>query len=272
MIPAIINNPVAVFERGQQFWTTSIDIADKFGKRHDHVLASIEKLMHSLQKDVPYFREMYKPDSYGREQRMYEITRDGFSLLVMGFTGKKALLWKVKYIEAFNHLERQLYKRASPHWQQLRERGKAVRLEATDAIQELVEYAKSQGSTNAEKYYMLITNMEYKALFYIASVSPKPANIRDMLNELQLSNLATAEGIISRVIRKYIAAMLHYKEIYKLCKEEIEKFVGLIGVTTIPAQESMLGHNSRHMVEGEGQEAATSCPEPESSKNQPSGM
>lgn len=44
------------------------------------------------------------PDSYGRPQRAYLMNRDGFSLLVMGFTGKSALEWKLKYIEAFNRM------------------------------------------------------------------------------------------------------------------------------------------------------------------------
>jgi Rha family phage regulatory protein len=240
---------VLVFEKSQQFWTTSTDIANNFDKEHKHVLDKIEKLSESLQKDAPYFRPMFYTDTYGREQRMYEISRDGFSLLVMGFTGKKALCWKLKYIEAFNLLERQLHKRASPEWQQVRQQGKVMHLQATDAIQELVAYAKNQGSKNAEKYYITITRMEYKALFYIASVSPKPENIRDMLNELQLSNLATAEGIISKVIRTSIQNGLHYKDVYRLCKEKIEEFVELIGITTIPAAESMLGHNSMHMIE-----------------------
>jgi Rha family phage regulatory protein len=265
------SNTVTMFEKSQQFWTTSMDIAENFNRRHDNVIQAINKIEKFLNKDALFFKEMFYTDTYGREQRMYEISRDGFSLLVMGFTGKKALCWKLKYIEAFNLLERQLHRRASPEWQQVRQQGKVLRLQATDAIQELVAHAKNQGSKNAEKYYMLITRMEYKALFYIASVSPKPESIRDMLNELQLSNLATAEGIISKVIRNSIQDALYYKDIYKLCKVKIEDFVGLVGITTIPAAESMLGHNSKHMLEFDGQEAATSHPKPESYKNQPDG-
>lgn len=54
-----------------------------------------------------FFESTY-PDSYGRQQKYYECTRDGFALLAMGFTGKKALEWKLKYIAAFNKMEKRI--------------------------------------------------------------------------------------------------------------------------------------------------------------------
>ncbi|MDE6092905.1 MAG: Rha family transcriptional regulator, partial [Ruminococcus sp.] len=50
----------------------------------------------------------YKTKGNNKTYKCYDVTRDGFSLLVMGLTGKKALEWKIKYIEAFNSMERQL--------------------------------------------------------------------------------------------------------------------------------------------------------------------
>lgn len=87
---------------------SSRDIAEHFGKRHDHVLRDIE----TLGKDLPNFGEMFFdteiPDSYGRQQRAYLMNRDGFTLLAMGFTGKEALEWKVKYMNAFNAMEQEI--------------------------------------------------------------------------------------------------------------------------------------------------------------------
>lgn len=60
------------------------------------------------------FIESCEPDSYGRDQKVYLMTRDGFSLLVMGFTGKSALEWKLKYIDAFNKMEEQIKGSAIP--------------------------------------------------------------------------------------------------------------------------------------------------------------
>ena len=90
---------------------SSRQIAESFDKRHDHVIRDID----TIKKDVPNFGEMFfeteAPDSYGRPQRTYLMNRDGFTLLAMGFTGKAALEWKLKYIQAFNAMEKQLAQR-----------------------------------------------------------------------------------------------------------------------------------------------------------------
>lgn len=87
---------------------SSRQIAENFEKNHNHVLRDID----SLKKDVSNFGQMFfettVPDSYGREQRAYLMNRDGFTLLAMGFTGKAALEWKLKYIAAFNEMEKKL--------------------------------------------------------------------------------------------------------------------------------------------------------------------
>ena len=94
--------------RNGQILVSSRDVSEKFCKRHDHILRDIE----SFQKDVPNFGEMFfedeAPDKYGRQQKIYLMNRDGFSLLCMGFTGKKALEWKLKYIDAFNRMEEKI--------------------------------------------------------------------------------------------------------------------------------------------------------------------
>lgn len=85
---------------------SSGDIAKSFNKAIWNVNRDIENL---LKKDVSKIEEMFfedsYEDSYGRKQKQYLMNRDGFSLLAMGFTGEKALEWKLKYIEAFNKLE-----------------------------------------------------------------------------------------------------------------------------------------------------------------------
>lgn len=96
-----------VIMHDQQAVTTSLQVAEDFGKRHDNVLRDIE----TLKKDVLNFEEMFSegdiPDSYGRSRKTYYMNRDGFTLLAMGFTGKEALRFKLKYIEAFNKMEEQ---------------------------------------------------------------------------------------------------------------------------------------------------------------------
>lgn len=86
--------------------TTSLQVAEVFGKAHGKILRSIENLNESKNGLVEkmFHKSVYK-DAKGELRPMYYINRDGFSLLVMGFTGKAALNWKLKYIEAFNQME-----------------------------------------------------------------------------------------------------------------------------------------------------------------------
>ena len=86
---------------------SSRDIAKKFGKQHKNVIQSIELLDCSAE-----FKQLnFQPLKFiyrGQEFPYYEMTRDGFSFLCMGFTGKKAAIWKEKYIAAFNAMEAEL--------------------------------------------------------------------------------------------------------------------------------------------------------------------
>ena len=84
---------------------TSRQVAEDFGKQHQHVTQAIENLIseNSLLKSM--MMESEYTTERGRKYKEYLLTRDGFSLLVMGFTGAKALEWKLKYIEAFNKME-----------------------------------------------------------------------------------------------------------------------------------------------------------------------
>ena len=101
-------NEITVQEKNGQVVVSSRDVAEKFGKEHSKVKRSIRE----LEKDVATFGEMFKlcfyNDAYGRQQEEYLMNRDGFSLLTMGFNGKEALQWKLKYINAFNKMEEQL--------------------------------------------------------------------------------------------------------------------------------------------------------------------
>lgn len=96
-----------------QVTTTSNIIAEVFNKPHKDVLKNIRGL------EIPedFNRRNFSPVEYvdkkGQTRPCYEITRDGFTLLAMGFTGKKAMEWKIKYINAFNAMEKALTEKNS---------------------------------------------------------------------------------------------------------------------------------------------------------------
>lgn len=87
--------------------TSSREVAENFGKRHSHVC----DIIRNLTAENSEVKKMIIETTYehrGNIYREYLLTRDGFSLLVMGFTGSKALEWKLKYIQAFNKMEQKL--------------------------------------------------------------------------------------------------------------------------------------------------------------------
>ena len=95
---------------------SSLQVAEDFEKQHKHILNAISKLESEIQpaeNSACYFLSSSYVDAKGENRKCYNLTRDGFSLLVMGFTGKKALEWKLKYIEAFNLMEQKIRERYS---------------------------------------------------------------------------------------------------------------------------------------------------------------
>ena len=89
---------------------TSRQVAEDFGKRHSEVLRAIEDKIeiNAILRSSKYFIESTYIDKANRKSKEYLLTRDGFSFLVMGFTGAKADEWKLKYIEAFNKMEQDI--------------------------------------------------------------------------------------------------------------------------------------------------------------------
>ncbi len=154
-----INNGQAV--------TTSMKIAEYFGKKHQHVMEKIRKLLDELPSEwgVSNFRQSSYFNVQGKEQPCYEMTKDGFTLLAMGFTGKKAIEFKLNYINAFNTM---------------------------------IEIIQNQGISLQQQY--LIADKEFKTASEIASnagftlnyvgkkVKPVKKRIRDnLLEKLQIA-------------------------------------------------------------------------------------
>lgn len=116
----IINKQEVQFDtQNNQIFCTSLDIAKVFGKQHKHILELIgEKFNNNEIKNFcePNFRLSFKTRKIegfrGKERKYpyYQLTKDGFSFIAMGFTGKKALQFKIAFINAFNEMEKLLQK------------------------------------------------------------------------------------------------------------------------------------------------------------------
>lgn len=115
------NDNDLVFIQDDKITTTSLKIAAIFNKRHSDLIRAIRNLGCSeefTERNFAFREEIQSHKTGASKTVVCDITRDGFTILVMGFTGKQAMKWKEAYIKAFNEMEKQLQgeiKKLSPY-------------------------------------------------------------------------------------------------------------------------------------------------------------
>ena len=105
-----MENKIKITTSNGELVVSSRQVAENFGKEHSKVIRSIEGIANFGDTQGMFHKVSYVNEQNGQEYKEYLMNRDGFSLLVMGFTGKEAMEWKIKYIEAFNAMEKKLSK------------------------------------------------------------------------------------------------------------------------------------------------------------------
>jgi Rha family phage regulatory protein len=218
-----MKNELMIFEHREQAVVSSRVIAERFGKQHQHVTQSIENLTSENSGVRFMFRKSYYETDRGRSYKEYLMNRDGFSLLVMGFTGKDALEWKVKYIQVFNAMEAFIKERQSSEWLVTRKQGKLIRRNETDTIANLIDYAKAQGSRNADKFYMCYSKL-------VNGLVGIETGQRESVPFKTLSTVAFLEDMILHTVDEEMQKGTHYKDISQLCKsngDQIMRFAYL---------------------------------------------
>ena len=105
-----MENKIKITTSNGELVVSSRQVAENFGKEHSKVIRSIEGIANFGDTQGMFHKVSYVNEQNGQEYKEYLMNRDGFSLLVMGFTGKEAMAWKLKYIEAFNAMEKKLSK------------------------------------------------------------------------------------------------------------------------------------------------------------------
>lgn len=196
---------VKIMERNKEEILTanSREVSEHFEKQHKDVLEAIRNLAaeNSAAKSM-FIETIY--ESRGKQYPQYELTRDGFSLLVMGFTGTKALEWKLKYIDAFNEMEKELKRLYEERKRTEIERAKGViiRHVLTDTIK-----MKIADSPNKKFAYPNYTKMIYRTVFgktlkeLLAEFGVKPKeSIRDYMTAEQLKEVESMEMLVSSLI------------------------------------------------------------------------
>jgi Rha family phage regulatory protein len=114
-----MNKIINILNQEGQLVVTSRQISEDFRKRNSHVVEAIENKIKSLtaENSEVEISKLFIPTTYnhnGNEYKEYLLTRDGFTFIVMGFTGAKADAWKLKYIEAFNKMEKAIKEQQLP--------------------------------------------------------------------------------------------------------------------------------------------------------------
>lgn len=203
--------------------TTSLKVAEVFEKDHRHVLESIRNLV-AEKSAAKFFKETtYK--NRGKEYPMYEMDRDGFSLLVMGFTGDKALQWKIKYIEAFNSMESELKRiyTERQQWQIERDKGVVIRHILTDTIK-----MKVSDSPHKKFAYPNYTNLIYRTLFGKTAKELESEygvksreSLRDYFTGEDLSRVQSMEMLVGSLIN----CGWGYEEIKQFIQTESKKMI-----------------------------------------------
>lgn len=176
---------------------SSLDVAETFGKQHAHVLRDIKELECSEEFRLSNFGESSYINSQNKKQPMYYMTRDGFTILVMGYTGEKAMRFKEAYIKQFNVMEKALQGKLIE-----REKGIAVRQSLTKALQQSTENERMHGHA-----YSTYTNCIYKVLFGKNAKQlreelgiHKKENLRAYLSTKELTAIQSMECLVSGLV------------------------------------------------------------------------
>lgn len=207
--------------------TTSRLVAELFKKEHAKVLRSIKDLIDQLGDDAKsgaiYFVDEVKyRDTQNREQTEYQMNEQFFLLLVMGFTGEKALRVKTAFIKEFYRMRSELLARA-----ETRKIGKAARLSITDAISDHVSpegnFKKFAYGNYTKLVYKRVLGMDVK-MAKAARKVPEGGNLRDFLTIEELDKVQDLESKIAGFIEVSDTDGKNDKEIYQMVKKWIDGF------------------------------------------------
>jgi Rha family phage regulatory protein len=176
-------------------FTESQIVGPKFKKEHKHVLESIDRIVQELTAEnaavKDYFVKSTFTNNRNREYRNYLMTRDGFSLLAMSFTGSKAIQFKVKFIHAFNSMEKRLKDQSF-----VRQVGVETRKVLTDEIKDSGENDRMKGHG-----FSTYTKLAYKLAGIKYVKPPKGEVFRDNLNKDDLLRVENIESMMKSLIK-----------------------------------------------------------------------
>lgn len=226
-VPSVIDG-IEFLVNGQTK-VSSVEVAENFDKEHKNILSSIQKML----ENDKISRLDFQPSSYksrGKEYPCFNMTRDGFSLLVMGFTGDKALEWKVRFLSAFNKMEQYIIEEEQRKL--IRKQSAMNAPEMTDA---LLEHRAGLGKETKGYHYSNEFDMINRIVLGVSKKKwceheeIKKENFRDALTPVQIEaveNLQTANTVLIETGMEYKERKQKLENIFdkkfsKRCLDEI---------------------------------------------------
>ncbi|WP_196029431.1 Rha family transcriptional regulator [Longicatena caecimuris] len=185
----------------QQPVVSSLQVAEDFGKQHKNVLQTIKNMTAENSALLEMFFETTYVSSQNKELPMILMNRDGFSLLVMGFTGSEALTWKLKYIQAFNAMEEQLIKQVP-----------------ADPMQALELMFAAEKETRGMVHEVKQDFEEFKQ--DLPLIGEEPDDIRELVNEIALCALGSTKKLRSPAYKDSSVRAKVYSDIWHELKRK----------------------------------------------------
>ena len=206
--------------KSENIFTNSKVIAEGTGNQHN----TVQAIIHKYEEDIKDFgalrfemrvlkHEKYKGST--REKIYYLNEEQATFVITLLRNSKKVVAFKKELVKEFYSMRKFLLEKQSESWKSTRLENKKNRLKETDVIKELTEYAKTQGSKNSDKLYMVYTKLAKTVV----------KGDRNSISTNDLNNLTLVESIILQTIRIDMSMNMQYKDIYKDCKDRIEQFM-----------------------------------------------
>lgn len=208
--------------RENDIFTNSKVIAEGTDNQHESVVAIIRK----YETDILDFGRIdfsdLKSGKRGQPERIYYLNEEQATFVITLLRNSKVVVrFKKELVRQFYTMRKFLIEKQSQLWANTRIENKQNRLKETDVIKLLQNYAKEQGSKNYDKLYMVYTKLAKTV------VNGK----RDGVSVSELNNLTLVENIILQTIRIDMSMGMHYKDIFKDCKDRIERFAEIAYLT-----------------------------------------
>lgn len=208
--------------KGNDIFTNSKVIAEGTENQHESVVAIIRK----YEKDICEFGKLeysdLKSGKRGQPEKIYYLNEEQATFVITLLRNSKTVVkFKKELVRQFYAMRKFLLDKQSKQWNDTRLANKENRLKETDVIKMLVDYAKEQGSTHSDKLYLTYTKLAKSII----------GGNRDIVSVTDLNNLTLVESIILQTIRIDMSMGMPYKDIYKDCKDRLERFADIAYLT-----------------------------------------